>query len=87
MIAILGADHIKDVPETISTINQELYLFSNKHDILYLDYHSQMVGENRGLKKEYTTDGVHLNKDGYEIMCEMVLGILKKEGFSDKSHF
>ena len=29
------ADHIKDVPETISTINQELYLFSNKHDIPY----------------------------------------------------
>ena len=46
-----------------------------------------MIGENRGLKKEITTDGVHLNKDGYEIMCEMVLGILKKEGFSDKSHF
>ena len=81
------ADHIKDVPETISTINQELDLFSNRHDIKYLDYYSQMIGENRGLKKEITTDGVHLNKDGYEIMCEMVLGILKKEGFSDKSHF
>ena len=73
------ADHIKEVPETISKINQQLKLFSQKHDTLYIDYYSSMVGENRGLKKEYTTDGVHLNKEGYDVMSDLVHDVLKKE--------
>ena len=76
------ADHIKNVPETILTINQELKSFSGKNDITYIDYHSLMVSKNLGLKKEYTTDGVHLNKTGYEVMCHLVRGILKKEGLA-----
>tara|TARA_B100000123_G_C25727688_1_gene427728 strand:+ start:1124 stop:1798 length:675 start_codon:yes stop_codon:yes gene_type:complete len=76
------ADHIKNVPETILTINQELKSFSGKNDITYIDYHSLMVSKNLGLKKEYTTDGVHLNKMGYEVMCHLVRGILKKEGLA-----
>ena len=76
------ADHIKNVPETILTINQELKSFSGKNNITYIDYHSLMVSKNLGLKKEYTTDGVHLNKMGYEVMCHLVRGILKKEGLA-----
>tara|TARA_Y100001980_G_C14549916_1_gene332114 strand:+ start:1711 stop:2385 length:675 start_codon:yes stop_codon:yes gene_type:complete len=76
------ADHIKNVPETILTINQELKSFSEKNNITYIDYHSLMVSKNLGLKKEYTTDGVHLNKMGYEVMCHLVRGILKKEGLA-----
>ena len=76
------AGHIKNVPETILTINQELKSFSGKNDITYIDYHSLMVSKNLGLKKEYTTDGVHLNKMGYEVMCHLVRGILKKEGLA-----
>ena len=40
-----------------------------------------MVGENQGLKKEYTTDGVHLNKKGYDVMSSLVQHVLKKESF------
>ena len=75
------ADHIKEVPETISKINQQLKLFSQKNDNLYIDYYSSMVGENRGLKKEYTTDGVHLNKKGYDVMSDLVHDVLDKESF------
>ena len=76
------ADHIKKVPETISKINQQLKSFSQKHNTRYIDYYHSMVGENRGLKKEYTTDGVHLNKEGYEVMSDLVQGVLKKKSFS-----
>ena len=41
-----------------------------------------MVGENRELKKEYTTDGVHLNKKGYDVMSDLVHDVLKKESFA-----
>ena len=77
------SDQIKDVPETILTINEKLKSFSIQHDITYLDYYSEMVGDNRGLKKEYTTDGVHLNKNGYDVMCELVKKVLKKEGIAN----
>ena len=73
------AENIKEVPETISKINQQLKSFSQEHSIIYLDYYSSMVGENRGLKKEYTTDGVHLNKKGYDVMSDLVHDVLKKE--------
>jgi len=76
------SDQIKEVPETILTINKKLKSFSNQHDIIYIDYYSEMVGDNRGLKKEYTTDGVHLNKMGYDVMCEVVKKVLKKEGIA-----
>ena len=76
------ADHINEVPETISKINQQLKSFSQKHSTIYIDYYCFMVGENRGLKKEYTTDGVHLNKKGYEVMSDLVQEVLKKESFA-----
>lgn len=76
------AENIKEVPETISKINQQLKSFSQEHNIIYLDYYSSMVGENRGLKKEYTTDGVHLNKKGYDVMSDLVHDVLKKESFA-----
>ena len=76
------ADHIKEVSDTILKINQQLKSFSQKHSMIYIDYYSSMVGENRGLKKEYTTDGVHLNKKGYEVMSDLVQGVLNKESFA-----
>ena len=75
------AENIKEVPETILKINQQLKSFSQKHNTIYLDYYSSMVGKNRGLKKEYTTDGVHLNKKGYDVMSGLVQDVLKKESF------
>jgi len=72
------ANHIKNVPETILKINQRLKEFSLENNITYLDYYSSMVGEKRELKHEYTTDGVHLNKEGYELMSSLVYEILKK---------
>ena len=76
------ADHVKEVPEMILKINQQLKSFSQKHSMIYIDYYSFTVGENRGLKKEYTTDGVHLNKKGYEVMSELVQDVLRKEGLA-----
>ena len=75
------AEDIKDVPETISKINQQLKFYSQKYKTIYIDYYSSMVGKKRGLKKEYTTDGVHLNKKGYDVMSDLVHDVLDKESF------
>ena len=38
----------------------------------YLDYFSAMADERNGLPKAYTTDEVHLTKEGYEVMGQLV---------------
>ena len=76
------ANNIKEVPDTILKINRKIKSFSQKNSIAYIDYYSSMVGENYGLKKEYTTDGVHLNKRGYEVMSNLVQDVLQEESFA-----
>ncbi|NKI32159.1 SGNH/GDSL hydrolase family protein [Croceivirga thetidis] len=41
-------------------------------DVPYLDYFSEMADERNGLPKTYTTDEVHLTKEGYDVMKKMV---------------
>jgi lysophospholipase L1-like esterase len=36
-----------------------------------LDYYAAMVDDQKGLKKEYTYDGVHPNETGYKIMATL----------------
>ena len=76
------AEYISNVPDTIESINQKMKKFTKTHNIPYIDYYSAMVDEKRGLKNEYTTDGVHLNKTGYGVMSKMVRNLLKKEGLT-----
>ena len=76
------AEHISNVPDTIESINKKIKKFTKAHNIPYIDYYSTMVDEYRGLKNEYTTDGVHLNKTGYGVMSKMVHSLLKNEGLT-----
>ena len=71
------AEHIEKVPETIKDVNLQLEKFCNANNLIYLDYYSSMVDAKCGLKNEYTTDGVHLNKGGYKVMSNLVYEILK----------
>ena len=71
------AEHIEKVPETIKDVNLQLEKFCNANDLTYLDYYSSMVDAKCGLKNEYTTDGVHLNRGGYKVMSNLVYEILK----------
>ena len=48
------------------TVKNETHHFSD------IDYYSSMVDERGGLKKEFSGDGVHPNKDGYDIMSNIV---------------
>ena len=70
------AEDIKNVPDTIEKINIQLKSFTKMHNIIYLNYYSSMVDKDRGLNHKYTTDGVHLNKVGYEVMSDLVQEVL-----------
>lgn len=54
--------------EKIIMLNTILKKYADENNIHYLDYYSAMADEQNGLKTDYTDDGVHPNKSGYETM-------------------
>ncbi len=58
--------------EKILTLNKMLQEYAEANNIHYLDYYSAMVDERKGMIENYTDDGVHPNKMGYEVMGEIL---------------
>ena len=52
----------------ISALNEIIRDYAQNNGIMYLDYYSSMVDDQKGLTEDYTYDGVHPNKLGYIIM-------------------
>lgn len=63
---------IKNPSKTILKLNEKIEGYAKSNNLLYIDYYSSMVDERGGLKKEFSDDGVHPNKDGYAIMSDIV---------------
>jgi len=58
--------------EKIVALNEWVKEYATKNGFIYLDYFSSMVDERKGLKSEYSEDGVHPNKMGYKVMEDLV---------------
>jgi lysophospholipase L1-like esterase len=65
-------EKVTNVPDRILEINTALQKYSEKHSLIFIDYFSSMVDEQRGLKLTYGVDGVHPTKQGYEEMSNVV---------------
>lgn len=55
----------------IVALNARLKDYASSHNVVYLDYHSAMADERKGLKAELSEDGVHPNEAGYRIMAPL----------------
>jgi lysophospholipase L1-like esterase len=55
-------------PAQIIALNEWLKDYSAKNNLIYLDYYSAMLDDQKMLKKEITYDGLHPNEAGYAIM-------------------
>lgn len=55
--------------EKIIELNRRIKNYANSHGFVYADYFSPMVDKRNGLKDEYTYDGVHPTRAGYEAMA------------------
>jgi lysophospholipase L1-like esterase len=62
----------------IVKLNEMIKNYAEKNKIVYLDYFSSTVDERKGLKKEYSSDGVHPNMAGYKIMEPLAEAAIKK---------
>lgn len=58
--------------EKVVALNKMIKQYADANGILYLDYYSAMVNEQKGLISAYSNDGVHPNKAGYEVMNPLV---------------
>jgi lysophospholipase L1-like esterase len=58
--------------EKIVVLNKMIVKYAAINNIPYVDYYSAMVDERKGLKSNYSQDGVHPNKEGYRVMSPIV---------------
>jgi lysophospholipase L1-like esterase len=71
--SVLPANHFPWRPTIIPTekviqLNQMLKDYADKNHIVYLDYYSAMVDDQKGLPQSFSRDGVHPNLAGYKVM-------------------
>lgn len=57
--------------EKIRALNDWIKDYAAKERLVFLDYHSAMANDKRGLKAELSDDGVHPNKAGYAVMVPL----------------
>jgi len=64
--------------DIVIELNKRLKLYAEKNHHIYLDYYSQMVDGEKGLKSIYADDPVHPNVEGYKVMGPLVEQSIKR---------
>jgi lysophospholipase L1-like esterase len=57
----------------IPKLNAMIKDYAEKNNHYYLDYFSELDDGNNGMIQTYTTDGVHVSEDGYQLMEGLLL--------------
>lgn len=61
-----GRDRLRQIPNPrIRELNRRLTIVAREEDILYLDLHSLFTNVDGNLRPDFSTDGLHLNSQGY----------------------
>ena len=69
---------IENAAQTIVEINKLLRAYAEAHNIVYVDYHTELADKQYGFQKELSDDGCHPNPDTYSIMEKLVLDAISK---------
>lgn len=64
--------------QAIISMNKKLKLYAQQSGLCYIDYWSALAETDGSMKAEYTTDGCHLNEQGYQVMEKVVLKALQQ---------
>ena len=81
LCSVLPANHFYWNPkiqpaDKVIALNKMIKAYAKKNKIVYVDYYTAMVDNNKGLLKKYGEDGVHPNAEGYKIMEALLLKAL-----------
>lgn len=70
---------ISDAPDKIISLNKRLQTLAKHYKLTYLDYYSSMLASDaQSLDPAYSHDGVHPNDNGYAVMEQLLLPVIKK---------
>lgn len=64
--------------EQIIALNALIKKYTEDNEMVYCDFYSPLVNEEKGLKSEYSNDGVHPNLGGYRVMEPIVEAAIQK---------
>jgi lysophospholipase L1-like esterase len=64
--------------DKVIALNAAIKQFADEQDYFYLDLYSSVVDENKGMKKEYASDGVHPTVEGYKVLEPLVEDAIRK---------
>ena len=70
---------ITDAPAKIKALNTRIKAYAQANKIPYVDYYTPLVdNDGKTLNPQYSNDGVHPTKPGYEIMESIIVPAIKK---------
>jgi lysophospholipase L1-like esterase len=65
-------------PEKIIALNTWIQDYAKAHKLVYLDYYSALIDDQKMLKKELTYDGLHPNDAGYAVIQPLASAAIAK---------
>ena len=83
LCSVLPANHFVWSPkvepaDSIIALNNWIKGYAEAKHFAYVDYYPMLVDLQKGMKAEYSADGVHPNKDAYAIMKNLVQPVIDK---------
>ena len=73
--SIVGRPDLQPADRVVD-LNKWIKKYAEEKNCLYINYFTPLADENNGLKEEFTKDGVHPNKEGYDIMAALVINAI-----------
>ncbi len=64
--------------DKIKNINKEIKKVCKEKKVKYIDMYSALVDDNDKLNIDYTTEGLHLNNEGYKVVTDELMKYIKK---------
>lgn len=64
--------------DSIIALNAWIKDYAAKEHLGFIDYYSQLVNDKKGMKAEYSKDGVHPNQEGYAVMEKTAAPVIRK---------
>jgi lysophospholipase L1-like esterase len=64
--------------DKVIALNEAIKKFATENKFYYLDLYSTVVDDNKGMRKEYASDGVHPTVEGYKVMEPLLEDAIRK---------
>ncbi len=76
LLSVLPIEDRKRINVRVRRLNEHIQEIAVRKKVNYLDIHPLFCDEELNLRKEYSTDGIHLSPEGYDILNREISKLL-----------